>query len=262
MRKAQTPSGKIFSFVHSGTEKSSLAHKQLVKTYGQSSLEESDIVVALGGDGFMLSVLAMRETDDKLVFGMNRGSVGFLLNPYVVKNLPQRLDEGVSVKVRRLRGRITTVDGELVKVTAINDIALLRASGQSAHIGITVNGVARLDELVCDGVLVATPAGSTAYNLSAHGPILPLRSSLLAVTPITAFRPRRWPGALLDKRSKVRFDVLDQGKRPVMVTADSREIRGAISVEIEYDPRFGRKILFENGSTLEDRILREQFLVT
>lgn len=261
MRIARTPEGKIISFLHSGTEKSNAAYKHLTKTFGQSTVEESDIVVALGGDGFLLSVLAMAETDNRMVYGMNRGTVGFLLNPYNVKGLPERLDNAVSVTVRRLKARVTTASNEVLKVTAFNDVALFRATGQSAHIRISINDVVRLEELVCDGVLVSTPAGSTAYNLSAHGPILPLRSSLLAMTPISAFRPRRWPGALLDRTAKVRFDVLDYQKRPVVVTADSREVRDAMRIEIESDPRSGMKLLFDDGFALEDRILREQFVV-
>jgi NAD+ kinase len=261
MHSPITPLGNRFCFLHSGTKKSIAANRQLIKTYGQEQIENCDIGVALGGDGFLLSVLGMPALKGKAVFGMNRGTVGFLLNSYRLNDLPNRLDNAISVTIHRLKGKVTTQANEHIDVAAFNDIALFRSSGQSAHIGISVNGVKRIDKLVCDGVLVATPAGSTAYNLSAHGPILPLRSNLLAMTPISSFRPRHWPGALIDNTSRVRFDVLDPEGRGVMLTADSREIHHVTSVDIECDKRFSRKILFESGSTLGERILREQFAV-
>lgn len=261
MASAHSSIGNRYCFLHSDSAASAEASAQLSKLYGQYSVTDCDVVIALGGDGYLLSVLSMPETADKPVFGMNRGTVGFLLNPYDLNNLPERLAGAVSVTVHRLKARVTTTSNEVILAAAFNDVALFRSSGQAAHIAIRINGVLRLEELVCDGILLATPAGSTAYNLSAHGPILPLRSGLLAMTPISSFRPRRWPGALLDKTSKVKFDVLDWEKRPVVVTADSREIRNAQSVEIESDRRFSRKLLFESGSALEDRIIREQFVV-
>lgn len=237
------------------------AYKALVKLYGQNPMSEADIVVVLGGDGFLLQVLGESRTSGKSIYGMNRGSVGFLLNTYTIEGLPERLDTALAVSIRRLRIQIKTTQGEVVKATAVNDLALFRESGQSAHIAITVNDVVRIQELVSDGVIVATPAGSTGYSLSAHGPILPLRSNLLALTPVSAFRPRRWPGALLDNTSKITLEVLDPEKRPVAATADSKEIRGVKSVAIESDPRFKMRLLFDDGHELEERILREQFTV-
>lgn len=227
MPTAITAAGKRFCFVHSQTEVSLSAYEHLVQLYGQNPVSDADIVVVLGGDGFLLQVLGESRTSGKSVYGMNRGSVGFLLNSYQVTDLPERLDAAIAVSIRRLKIKITTLQGETIKATAVNDLSLFRMTGQSAHISISINDVVRMQELVCDGIIVATPAGSTGYSLSAHGPILPLRSNLLALTPVSAFRPRRWPGALLDKSSKVILEVLNPEKR----------------------------------QALEERILRQQFIV-
>ena len=259
MRESFTPSGKRFAFVHSDSERSLAAYNNLTKIYGQCEPKAADILVALGGDGLMLQTLSQFGSEGKQVYGMHRGTVGFLMNRYLVKNLPQRLDAAVVIKLRRLNMRTTAINGMVHEAKAINDVALFRQSGQSAQLSIKVNGEVRLERLVCDGVLVATPAGSTAYNLSAHGPIIPLSANLLALTPISAYRPRRWSGALLPHTSRVEIEVLDAQKRSVAATADAFEVRDVAKVEIFSDRRDTLDLLFEHHHVLEERILREQF---
>ena len=256
-----TPEGKVFSFVHSNNERSVAAYKSLARTYGQCTAQQADIIVALGGDGFMLTALNQFGSRGKPVFGMNRGTVGFLLNDYKVKDLPGRLDNAVSVRLNRLIMNTCTSNGVWSKSKAINEVALFRQSAQSARVNITINGQQRMESLVCDGILLATPAGSTAYNLSAHGPIMPLDSNLLALTPISAFRPRRWPGALLSNKSKVRFEVLDHEKRPASATADGAEVRDVRIVDIESDRRSSLNVYFDPEHSLQERILQEQFVL-
>lgn len=239
------------------------AQEALIKLrhrYGSVPIDEADVIVALGGDGFMIATLHEVMTRDVPVYGMNRGSIGFLMNDFSEEALPQRLADAHETIIHPLRMRAVDQQGHATEALAINEVSLLRATRQAAKIAISVDGSARLNELICDGVLIATPAGSTAYNLSAHGPILPIEAELLAVTPISAFRPRRWRGALLPMRAKVRFDVLEPRKRPVNAVADTTEIKAVDWVEAEVAKDMRLRLLFDPGHTLDERILREQFL--
>ncbi len=221
--------------------------------------DQADIIVVLGGDGFMLQQLHQTIERRVPIFGMHRGSVGFLLNDYREDGLIERLAAAVPVTLHPLRMVATSRKGERRDVLAINEVSLLRQKHQAAKIRIRVDGIERLPELICDGVLVATPAGSTAYNLSAHGPIIPLAAGLLALTPISAFRPRRWRGALLPRTAKVTFEVLEADKRPVSATADDQEVRDVASVEICEDRNITLTLLFDPELNLEERVLKEQF---
>jgi NAD+ kinase len=236
-----------------------MAQARLSKRYKSSAPDEADVVVVLGGDGFMLQTLHALMGRNVPIFGMNRGSVGFLLNEYRENSLVERLKDAVRVTLHPLRMTATTVDGRTSEAIAINEVSLLRQTRQTAKLSIKVDGVERLPELTCDGVLVATPAGSTAYNLSAHGPIIPLGAGLLALTPISAFRPRRWRGALLPHRAKVRFEVLEADKRPVSATADHTEIRDVVAVDVCEDRATSLMLLFDPEHNLEERVLKEQF---
>lgn len=231
----------------------------LIGLYGEWGPDEADVMVALGGDGFMLQTLHATQGLDLPVYGMNRGTVGFLMNEFAADHLPSRLAQAEEAIINPLRMRATQVDGEVHEALAINEVSLLRAGPQAAKLRISVDGRVRLEELVCDGALVATPAGSTAYNYSAHGPILPIGSGVLALTAMAAYRPRRWRGALLPKSARVRFDVVEAGRRPVMADADSRSVMNVASVEIESDPSVEHRILFDPGHGLEERLIREQF---
>ena len=191
---------------------------------------------------------------------MNRGSVGFLMNEFAEIDLPARLERAARIVLHPLAMRATTVEGDIVNALAINEVSLLRETRQTAKIGIVIDGVARMEELVCDGVLVATPAGSTAYNLSAHGPIIPIGANALALTPISAFRPRRWRGALLPEKAKIVFDVREPKKRPVSAVADFTEVRDVTRVEVNQAPNNTVTLMFDPEHNLEERILREQFL--
>jgi NAD+ kinase len=219
------------------------------------------VIVALGGDGHMLETLRRRLKDKKPVYGMNRGTVGFLMNDYNEDSLPERLHKVESVRIRPLVARFQTASGAVVEERAFNEISVLRQTAQSARLKITVDGAVRMAELLCDGVMVATPAGSTAYNFSAHGPILPINSRLLALTPISAFRPRRWRGALLPHRAQVRIEVLEADKRTVSAAADNLETRDIIAADIREDSGAVVPLLFDPGHALDERILREQFNV-
>lgn len=231
----------------------------LTARHGQADLAEADVVVALGGDGFMLQTLHEIEGLDLPVYGMNCGTVGFLMNAYDVERLPDRVRAAEETVINPLEMRATRADGTVVRALAINEVSLLRAGPQAAKLAIHVDGKLRLDELVCDGALLCTPAGSTAYNYSAHGPILPIGSDVLALTAVAAFRPRRWRGALLPKTAVVRLDVIDPVKRPVMADADSRSVDNVISVEIRSEPAVRHRILFDPGHGLEERLIVEQF---
>ena len=228
--------------------------------YGNAPPGEADIIVPLGGDGFMLQTLHRYLSLGKPIYGMRAGSVGFLLNQLEVENLHERLAKAEATTFKPLEMIATTDGGGSVGALAFNEVSLLRQTKQAAKIRVYLNGTARLDELVCDGVLVSTPAGSTAYNLSAHGPILPLGSAVLAMTPISPFRPRRWRGAILPKTAIVRFDVLETDKRPVMADADGRSFRDVVSVEIRSEPAVRHRILFDPGHGLEERLTHEQFM--
>ena len=233
---------------------------ELVARYGDVPIEEADVIVALGGDGFMLQTLHASQHLPAPVYGMNRGTVGFLMNEYAEEDLIGRVEAAELAVINPLRMRAECVDGEAREALAINEVALLRAGSQAAKLAISVDGRLRMPELVCDGAIVATPAGSTAYNYSAHGPILPIGADVLAVTAIAAFRPRRWRGALLPKRAKVRIEVLEPEKRPVMADADGRPAGNVLSVEIETATDIEHKVLFDPGHGLEERLIREQFV--
>lgn len=235
------------------------ARAVLVGRYGDVTVDDAEIIVALGGDGFMLETLHATQALPAPVYGMNRGTIGFLMNDYRESDLPQRLADAEEAVINPLSMRATHVDGRVSEALAINEVSLLRAGPQAAKLQITVDGRLRMQELVCDGALVATPAGSTAYNYSAHGPILPIGADVLALTAMSAFRPRRWRGALLPKAALVRFDVLEPEKRPVMADADGHSHRDVVSVEIRSDPSVEHRILFDPGHGLEERLISEQF---
>ena len=246
-------------FVASPVPEGQAALSNLRQQYTDAGPDEADIVVALGGDGFMLQTLHAFLERGKPIYGMNLGTVGFLMNEYNEANLTERLAGAEPATVHPLRMRATAAAGS-VDGLAFNEVSLLRQTRQATKLRIVVDGKVRISELICDGVLVATPVGSTAYNLSAHGPILPIDSALLALTPISAFRPRRWRGALLPHRAKVRFEALETEKRPVSAVADGLEVRDIVSVDVAEDRSVGMIMLFDAGRNLDERILTEQFV--
>ncbi|MBP2298245.1 NAD kinase [Azospirillum picis] len=245
------------------TEEARAARTRLVHRYGNAPAEQADVIVALGGDGFLLETLhralARNRERPTPVYGMNRGSVGFLLNAYREEDLAERIVAAQQVRLHPLRMVATRVNGERVEALGINEVSLLRETRQAAKLRITVDGVVRMPELICDGALVATPAGSTAYNLSAHGPIVPLNAGVLALTPISTFRPRRWRGALLPHTAKITFDILEEAKRPVSAVADFTEVREVLCVEVAECREVGLTLLFDPELNFEERILKEQF---
>jgi NAD+ kinase len=236
------------------------AQRELSKRYGNAKAD-ADVVVALGGDGFMLHVLHKYARKNIPLFGMNRGSVGFLMNEYSPNDLIERLDLAHAQALHPLKMKAKTAQGKTQNALAFNEVSLLRETRQAAKLRITIDGRVRLEELICDGALLSTAAGSTAYNLSAHGPILPIDAPLLALTPISAFRPRRWRGALLPRRCEVVFDILEADKRPVSAVADHTEVREVVSVTVSEDAGTSVSMLFDPDRSLEERILAEQFIV-
>src|SRR6201996_8866596 len=220
--------------------------------------EAADVIVALGGDGFMLQTLHSFTAMDKPIYGMNLGSVGFLMNDYRQDDLLERLAVAEKARIHPLKMQAHNAKG-MTEARAFNEVSLLRETRQAAKIRIMVDGKPRISELICDGVLVSTPAGSTAYNLSAHGPILPIEAALLALTPISAFRPRRWRGALLPHRARVRFEILESAKRPVSAVADDFEVRDVSAVDVAEDRSIAMTMLYDAGHNLDERILSEQF---
>ncbi len=253
------PKALKIAFLASDAEIAQTARRALSATYGDVAAEAAEVIVALGGDGFMLQTLSGTQALNTPVYGMNCGTIGFLMNEYAEVGLADRLRDAAEEVINPLRMRATAPDGTVTEALAINEVSLLRAGPQAAKLRITVDGKVRMEELVCDGALVATPAGSTAYNYSAHGPILPIGSDVLALTAMSAFRPRRWRGALLPKAAHVRFDVLEAEKRPVMADADSRSSTSAVSVEVTSEPKVRHRILFDPGHGLEERLIQEQF---
>ena len=247
------------AFVSSGTPDANAALESLSKRYGHTSFDNADVIVALGGDGFMLQTLRDTMDTGKKVYGMNRGTVGFLMNEYRAANLPERIAAALPETIRPLEMSAVTADDQTVSALAINEVALWRQSYQTAKIRITVDGQVRLDELSCDGVMIATPPGSTAYNLSAHGPILPLDAPLLALTPVSPFRPRNWRGALLSDKAVVTFDILEADKRPVNAAADHTEVKGVTSVTVRESNTVTATLLFDASHSWNERILSEQF---
>lgn len=260
MSKHETVATRL-AFAASDRAEAQEARHRLSTRYGAVSPQEADVVVALGGDGFMLECLHASIEHPKPIYGMNRGSVGFLMNEYVEDNLPQRIRAAERSVIHPLRMRALDVHRKAHQALAINEVSLLRQTRQTAKLRISIDGKTRMQELQCDGAMVATPAGSTAYNLSAHGPIIPLDAKVLALTPISAFRPRRWRGALLDHNAKVGFQVLEADKRPVSAVADNFEVRDVVEVSVSEDRGVRLTMLFDAGRSLEERMLAEQFSV-
>jgi NAD+ kinase len=253
------PSASRLAFVAASTQAARAARSALETRYGSVSPAEADIIVALGGDGLMLQTLHRNLRRRTPVFGMNLGTVGFLLNQYRAAGLPARIRKARRVTLTPLRMIASNGRGQRHEAIAINEVSLLRSSRQTARISVAVDGTCRIPDLYCDGALVATPAGSTAYNLSAHGPILPLGADLLALTPINAFRPRRWRGALLPRDARVEFTILEPKKRPVAAAADSVEIANVTKVAVTEATDIELTLLFDPEHDLEERILKEQF---
>jgi NAD+ kinase len=249
------------AFTANSTPKAQAVLKRMRERYDHVPLEEADIIVALGGDGFMLRTLHNFINRRVPVYGMNAGSLGFLMNDYHEEDLMDRLNAAETVELHPLRMRAHCIDGSVTEALAINEVSLLRQTYQAAKIAILIDGRERMPELICDGILISTPAGSTAYNFSAHGPIVPIDSDILCLTPISAFRPRRWRGALLPHEARVEFVVCDAEDRPVSATADNLEVRHVSRVEIEEDREMVLCLLYDPGHNLADRILAEQFAV-
>ncbi len=254
------PSQPRIAFLASNTPDAQAALVRLTAVHAQHAPADADVLCALGGDGFMLHTLHLHGGDGRPVYGMKLGSVGFLMNQFEPDGLAARIAAAEPAVLRPLETTATTESGASFTMLAYNEVSLLRQTRQTAHLRIHLNGTVRLDELVCDGALVATPAGSTAYNYSAHGPILPLGSGMIALTPIAAFRPRRWRGALLKADTEVRLEVLDPYKRPVSATADSHEVRDVVEVRIRESLNRTVTLLFDPEHNLEERMLNEQFL--
>ncbi|MEL6919442.1 MAG: NAD kinase [Pseudomonadota bacterium] len=247
------------SFVSSGTEQAEQSARALAALYGNAEPDTADVIVALGGDGFMLQTIGSFMNSGKLIYGMNRGTVGFLMNEYSEDGLRERILAAQPEVIRPLKMRAHTSDGEMTEALAINEVSLFRQSYQAARLQIEVDEKIRLDDLVCDGVMVASPAGSTAYNLSAQGPIIPIDAPLLALTPVSPFRPRRWRGALLPNRVRVTIKVLEHEKRPVNAVADHTEVKSVTQVEIWESRSDTGTILFDESHSWDERILSEQF---
>jgi NAD+ kinase len=247
------------AFVASDAPEARVALERLVQRYGNVPVEAADAIVALGGDGLMLQTLHAHMHDRVPVYGMNRGSVGFLTNDYSDNDLQERLARAEVSTIHPLTMWAVDRSGTVHTGLAINEVHLFRETHQAAKLRISIDDKVRLEELVCDGALVATPAGSTAYNLSAFGPILPINAQLLALTPISAFRPRRWRGALLPNQAKIQFDVMEADKRPVSAVADHTETRGVVRVEVEQVSSIALFLLFDPGHNLDERVLSEQF---
>ncbi|MSO66585.1 MAG: NAD kinase [Pseudolabrys sp.] len=256
-RKA--PIFEKIAFVASQTPEAREAYGQLEKRYGNSDPAKADVIVALGGDGLMLQTLHKFMNSGKPIYGMHRGTVGFLMNEFALDGLVKRLAAAHRTVIHPLVMRARDAQGRMHEHRAINEVSLFRQSAQAAHLRILIDGQERLAELVSDGVLVATPAGSTAYNLSAQGPIIPINAPLLALTAISPFRPRRWRGALLPDKAKVTIEVQDAEKRPVAAVADHDEVRSVRSVDIGMDHSISLNMLFDPGHNLDERILSEQF---
>ena len=248
-----------FAFVASDTTVAQQARRKLSDRYGDVPAAEAEVIVALGGDGFMLRTLHQYRELEAPVYGMKLGRVGFLMNKYRLDELAERVQRAHTAVLFPLEMIATDAAGKAHHGLAFNEVSLLRQSNQAAHLEVKLNDTVKLSSLVCDGILVSTPAGSTAYNLSAHGPILPLDANVLALTPISPFRPRRWRGAILPHRTQVSLRVVDPGKRPVSATADFLEVRDVRSVEIHQSQHAGVRLLFDPEHNLEQRILDEQF---
>jgi NAD+ kinase len=257
LRKAK--SYERIAFVASPAPEAKRALRRLTALYGNVSPSRADVVVALGGDGLMLQTLRKAMKAGKPIYGMHRGTIGFLMNEFHDRGLRERLQAAETTIIHPLVMRVHDVKGKLHEHYAVNEVSLFRQTYQVARLAISVDGKERLPELMGDGVLVATPAGSTAYNLSAQGPIIPIDASLLALTPISPFRPRRWRGALLPDRARVMLRVIDPERRPVAAVADHEEVRSVRDVDVRMDHSISMQMLFDPGHSLDERILREQF---
>lgn len=250
---------KRLSFLANQRTESASVQADLIARYGNVAPEDSDVIVAIGGDGFMLETLRHYMQGETPIYGVNCGTVGFLMNPLDIENLGDNIEQAEPAIIHPLSMKTETANGTHESAMAINEISLFRQTRQSARVRITVNGKVRMESLICDGVLLATPAGSTAYNLSAHGPILPISAQMLALTPISAFRPRRWRGALLPHDAVVKFETEDPVRRPLSAVADNHEVRDVVTVTAEEDRSISMTVLFNCDHSLDERILREQF---
>jgi NAD+ kinase len=250
---------RAITFISSQTTEAQAARQRLVSIFGDTPPEEAEVIVALGGDGLMLQTLHQFMHTGIPIYGMNCGSVGFLMNDYSEENLIERLNTADETIIHPLIMTATDVNGNVKEAKALNEVSLWRQTYQAAKLRISVDNKIRLKELICDGALVSTPAGSTAYNLSAHGPIIPINASLLALTPISPFRPRRWKGALLPSHAHVTFDIIEPEKRPVSVSADHDEFRNVKKVQIHENKNIFSLILFDEERGFDERILAEQF---
>ena len=249
-----------FHFISSENPEAKQALKKFKERYKQSEIDDSDAIIAIGGDGMLLKALRNSLKANIPVFGLNKGNVGFLMNELSYEDLEKRVSIANKVITHPLKMKTNNIDNETVTESAVNEVSLSRQTHQAAHLKIIIDNKERLSELVCDGILVSTPIGSTAYNLSAHGPIIPLNANILALTPISAFRPRRWKGALLPENVKIRIEILDFKRRTVSATADNIEVRNIKKIEIFADKTKTLTLLHDPGHSLDERIMREQFL--
>jgi len=250
---------KQIAFIAGTTPEARDAYERLQSRYGNVEPTDADVIVALGGDGLMLQTLHKFMNSGKPIYGMHRGTIGFLMNEFSLEGLPERLAAAQITVIHPLVMRARDAAGRVHEHRAINEVSLFRQSAQAAHLRILIDGKERMAELIADGLLVSTPAGSTAYNLSVQGPIIPITASLLALTPISPFRPRRWRGALLPDKARVTVEIMDGDKRPVAAVADSDEVRSVRNVDVEMDHAVSINLLFDPGHSLDERILREQF---
>ena len=249
-----------FHFISSENPEAKQALKKFKARYKQSEIDVSDAIIAIGGDGMLLKALRNSLEANIPVFGLNKGNVGFLMNELSYEDLEKRVSIANKVITHPLKMKTNNIDNETVTESAVNEVSLSRQTHQAAHLKIIIDNKERLSELVCDGILVSTPIGSTAYNLSAHGPIIPLNANILALTPISAFRPRRWKGALLPENVKIRIEILDFKRRTVSATADNIEVRNIKKIEIFADKTKTLTLLHDPGHSLDERIMKEQFL--
>ncbi len=248
-------------FLAANSKKASDTLKLLKNKYNSFSLKEANVVVVLGGDGTMLSLINNQKYLKKRIYGMNRGTIGFLMNNYNSRELMERIISSKETCLNSVQMKVTDISNKIYQAFSLNEVSLLRQNRYAANVKVKINNKIKINKLVCDGILVSTPAGSTAYNLSAHGPILPLNSTLLALTPICPFRPRRWKGAILPEKSKIIFEIINAKNRPVSATAGQVEVRNVKKVEVSYNFKKTLKLLFDKNHNLEEKILNEQFIL-